>query len=100
MVAGGELVGHLAKKKGGRREGTMPARKARETLSPLLASLLYPPPSTATLPLLHEATEILEIPLCFWLLERVKIPARKLHLGHGGSLKMFRKRRARRIIPD
>lgn len=31
-----------------------------------------------------EATEILEglLPLCFWPLERVKIPARKLHLGH------------------
>lgn len=51
------------------------AHKARETLSPLLA-----PPFLCPLP---EATEILEglLPLCFWPLERVKIPARKLHLG-------------------
>lgn len=45
-----------------------------------------------------EAAEILEASLCFWLLERVKIPLCKALSEREGSLKMFRKRRTARII--
>lgn len=56
----------------GIEDGTMRAQGSRDIVTPSCAH-----PSS-------EATEILEglLPLCFWPLERVKIPARKLHLGH------------------
>lgn len=92
---------------GGRRWGTRAeetaqcARGSRDIVTPfLLPFCIPPPPPPPTAPYPSEATEILETPLCFWLLERAKIPARKLHSGHGGSLKMFRKRRTARIIHD
>lgn len=87
----------------GRKERQHNAREDRETLSTLsrapLSTLFLP------LPLLlsqtpSEATEILEASLCFWLLERVKIPPRKTLSECEGSLKMFRKRRTARIIWD
>lgn len=82
----------------GRKERQHNAREDRETLS---ASSRAPPPPLPKSPLAgepSEATEILEASLCFWLLERVKIPPRKTLSECKGSLKMFRKRRAARII--
>lgn len=86
----------------GRKERQHNAREDRETLS---ASSRTSPvslrPSTyrereRETP--SEATEILEASLCFWLLERVKIPPRKTLSECEGSLKMYRKRRTARII--
>lgn len=62
-----------------RKERQHNAREDRETLSP---SPLIPLPSSLlpSIPFADassKATEILEAPLCFWLLERVKIPAYK-----------------------
>lgn len=58
----------------GMEDGTMRAQGSRDIVTPSCSPFLCPLP---------EATEILEglLPLCFWPLERVKIPARKLHLG-------------------
>lgn len=74
---------------GGRRrkERQHNAHEDRKTLSPP-----YIPSQTPS-----EATEILDAPLCFWLLERVKIPTCKTLSEREGSLKMFRKRRTARI---
>lgn len=60
-----------------RRDSTMRARIARHCRPPrsfLIPSLLRGIPFADAS---SEATEILEAPLCFWLLERVKIPACK-----------------------
>lgn len=70
----------------GRRDSTMRTRIARHCRPPCIPSQT---PS--------EATEILDAPLCFWLLKRVKIPACKTLSEREGSLKMFRKRRTARI---
>jgi len=78
----------------GRKERQHNAREDRET-SPSLPPCHCIPSQTAP-----EATEILEAPLCFWLLERVKIPPCKTLSEREGSLKMFRKRCTARIIWD
>lgn len=70
-----------------RRDSTMRARIARHCRPPCV------PSQTSS-----EAPEILDAPLCFWLLERVKIPACKMLSECEGSLKMFRKRHIARII--
>lgn len=76
------LLALSAKARGGvgrreRRDSTMRARIARHCRPP--HSSLSPPlrPYIPFVDASSEATEILEAPLCFWLLERVKIPACK-----------------------